>query len=224
MNVPFLVVCGEKMRHPHIIHRKARGKWDAINFGSNFLPNDAEVVVLNDVDTKIHNIGDTAALLNRFDLIYCGVHVSEGPQVKFYKILDPIRKKLHIAASGELMMMKKEVFERVLPIPPCMAEDSYILFKALEMGYETHFCTSMYVTTARTLHAREEEDYKARTTLGIYQALKYAKPPPWIRVFYIVLPMFAPLLAIASVDGRAWVKGIEKAVKANITRKNPTRF
>jgi hypothetical protein len=30
------------------------------------------------------------------------------------------------------MIMRREVFEKVLPIPPCIAEDSYILFKALE--------------------------------------------------------------------------------------------
>ncbi len=50
------------------------------------------------------------------------------------------------------MLINKEVFERVLPIPVCIAED-YILFKALELGYKAHFCTEAYVTTERTINA-----------------------------------------------------------------------
>jgi len=117
------------------------------------------------------------------DLVYCKVNVSKGPQVKFYRIADPIRKRFHIFASGEFMLFKRDVFRRVLPIPPCIAEDSYMLFRALELGYRAHLCTKTYITTERTTHAEEEETYKARTTLGIYQALKHTRPPPWIRIF-----------------------------------------
>jgi len=225
MEVPFLIICGERVNHPSVIHREARGKWDAINFGAQFLPKGADVVVLNDVDTRIHNLDDAIHYLNaNVDLIYCRVNVPHGPQVKFYKILNPIRRRFHVAASGELMLIRREVFERVLPIPPCIAEDSYILFKALEFGYQPFFSSRTYVTTERTANSEDEEAYKARTTVGIYQALRYSKPPLWIKAFYTLLPVIAPLLALAGEDGRAWAKGIEKAVKANVTKRYPTRF
>jgi len=225
MGVPFLVVCGEKVNHPNVVYREAKGKWDAINFGSRFMPKEFDIIVLNDVDTRIHNFEHVIQHLeSKIDLVYCRVNVSEGPQVKFYRILNPIRRRFHVAASGELMLVKKRVFESVLPIPPCIAEDSYILFKALELRYRAHFCTKTYVTTERTADAKEEEAYKNRTTLGIYQALKYSKPPPWIRVFYKLLPLTSLLLAVAGEDGMAWAKGIRRALKANITNNHPTKF
>jgi cellulose synthase/poly-beta-1,6-N-acetylglucosamine synthase-like glycosyltransferase len=225
MRVPYVIVCGERLNHPGVVYREARGKWDAINFGSQFVPKDADVVVLNDVDTVIHNFEHVLShLKGGADIVYCKVNVPKGPQVKFYRIADPIRKRFHIFASGELMLMKRDVFERVLPIPPCIAEDSYMLFKALELGYHAHFCTKAYVTTKRTGSAEEEEAYKARTTLGIYQALKYARPPPWIRAFYKLLPAAAPLLTLAGEDGRAWMTGIRNALSAILTGHYPTRF
>jgi cellulose synthase/poly-beta-1,6-N-acetylglucosamine synthase-like glycosyltransferase len=225
MQVPFLIVCGERINHPNVVYREARGKWDAINFGSQFIPEDVEVVVLNDVDTRIHNFKHALSHLNgEVGIVYCKVNVPKGPQVKFYKIADPIRKRLHIFASGELMLFKRDAFERVLPIPPCIAEDSYMLFKALELGYHAHFCTKAYVTTERTTDVEEEEAYKARTTLGIYQALKHTKPPLWIRTFYKLLPLTVPLLALAGEDGRAWMRGIRKALSTILTGHYPTRF
>ena len=225
MRVPYLIVCGERMDLPKVVYREARGKWDAINFGSQFVSKDADVVVLNDVDTRIHNFEHALThLYDGADLVYCRVHVTKGPQVKFYRIADPIRKRFHIFASGELMLIKREVFKRVLPIPPCIAEDSYILFKALELGCRAHFCTKTYITTERTINAKEEENYKARTTLGIYQALKYTRPPPWIRTFYGLLPMAAPLLALAGEDGKAWMRGIRKALSTILTGHYPTKF
>jgi cellulose synthase/poly-beta-1,6-N-acetylglucosamine synthase-like glycosyltransferase len=225
MHVPYIIVCGERMDHPKVVYREARGKWDAINFGSQFVSKDADVVVLNDVDTRIHNFEHALShLYDGADLVYCKVHVTRGPQVKFYRIADPIRKRFHIFASGELMLIKHRVIERVLPIPPCIAEDSYILFKALELGYRAHFCTKTYITTDRTIDTKEEENYKARTTLGIYQALKYTRPPPWIRTFYGLLPMAAPLLALAGEDGKAWMRGIKRAVGMILTGHNPVKF
>jgi len=225
MRVHFIIVCGVKVDHPNVIYREARGKWDAINFGSQFIPKDADVIVLNDVDTRIYNFEHAISHLNGdADIVYCRVKVRKGPQVKFYKIADPIRKRFHIFASGELMLMKRDVFERVLPIPPCIAEDSYMLFKALELGYKAHFCTKAYVTTERTASTVEEEAYKTRTTLGIYQALKHTKPPPWIRVFYKLLPATAPLLALAGEDGKAWMRGIRKAINSYIAKQSPTKF
>jgi len=225
MRVPYIIVCGERMNHPNVVYREARGKWDAINFGSQFIPGDADVVVLNDVDTKIHNFEHALSHLNsKADFVYCKVNIPKGPQLKFYRIADPIRKRFHIFASGELMLFKRYVFECVLPIPPCIAEDSYMLFKALELGYHAHFCTKTYVTTERTDDAKTEEAYKTRTTFGIYQALKYTKPQPWIRTFYGLLPIVAPLLALAGEDGKAWMKGIKRAVSMILTGHYPTKF
>jgi cellulose synthase/poly-beta-1,6-N-acetylglucosamine synthase-like glycosyltransferase len=225
MRVPYLIVCGKRIDHPRVVYREARGKWDAINFGSQFIPKDADVVVLNDVDTRIHNFEHALShLYDGVDLVYCRVNVARGPQVKFYRIADPIRKRFHIFASGELMLIKHRVFKRVLPIPPCIAEDSYILFKALELGYRAHFCTKTYITTERTTNAKEEEAYKARTTLGVYQVLKHTRPPPWIRTFYALLPIAAPLLALAGKDGKAWMRGIRRAVSMILTGHYPTKF
>ena len=225
MNVSFIIVCGEKVNHPNVVYQENRGKWAAINLAAKFIPKEAKVIVLNDVDTEIHNFKLAFPCLSeKIALVYCRVEVSMGPQVKFYKILNPLRKKFHIAASGELMMMNKEVFKEVLPLPPCVAEDSYILFKTLELGYQANFCTSAYVTTERTHNAKEEAAYKNRTTLGIYQALDYTKPPPVIRLFYLILPLLAPLLSLMGSDGRAWTKGINRALKDYLTKKRSTKF
>ncbi|WP_460025012.1 glycosyltransferase family 2 protein [Infirmifilum sp. SLHALR2] len=224
LGLPFTAVCGERLNHPRVVYREPRGKWDAINFARRLVPKDADVVVLNDVDTRIHNFWHALSHLHSADLVYCRVEVSGGPQVKFYRIADPIRRRLHVFASGELMLMKREVFERVLPVPPTIAEDTYILFKALELGYKAHFCTKTYTTTRRTASAKEEEAYKARTTLGIYQALRHTRPPPWTRAFYALLPLATPLLALAGEDGRAWAKGIVKALSMTIAGHNPARF
>jgi len=225
MNVPFLIVCGEKVDHPNVMYHENAGKWEAINFAASFLPKDVNVVVLNDVDTKIFNFENALSDLNSgVDLVYCRVQVNSGPQVKFYQLLNPLRSKFHLAASGELMVMRKEVLKAVLPLPPCLSEDSYILFRTLELGYRAHFCTKTYITTERTSNQQEEAAYKRRTTLGIYQALNYSKPPPIIRVFYLVLPLLAPLLSLEGKDGKAWMIGINRAFKDYITKKNPTKF
>jgi len=225
LEVPYVIVCGERLNRRNIVYREARGKWDAINFGSRFVPEEADVIVLNDVDTRIQNFEHALShLKGGADIVYCKVSVSKGPQVKFYRIADPIRKRLHIFASGELMLIDRRAFERLLPIPPCLAEDSYLLFKALELGYRAHFCTKAYVETERTSNAKEEEAYKGRTTLGIYQVLKYAKPPPWIRAFYKMLPLTAPLLALAGEDGIAWMRGIRKALSMILKGHYPTKF
>lgn len=225
LSIPFVIVCGEAFNHPNVVFREANGKWDAINFGAKFIPADAEFILFNDVDTKIHNfVLALHCIRTKADIVYCRVNVSEGPQVTFYRILNPIRQRFHVCASGELMMVKRQVFDAVMPVPPCIAEDSYILFRALEVGFRAYFCTEAYVTTKRTSNRRDEELYKARTTLGIYQALSYSKPTLLIRVFYYLLPTFSPLLMLAGGDGVAWAKGIRKAVKANITKKEITKF
>jgi cellulose synthase/poly-beta-1,6-N-acetylglucosamine synthase-like glycosyltransferase len=225
LGVPFVVVCGEEFKHPNVVYREAKGKWDAINFGAKFIPQDTEIILFNDVDNRIHNFAFALQCLSsKADIVYCRIKVSEGPQLMFYRILDPIRQRFHVCASGDFMLVKRHVFETVMPIPPCIAEDSYILFRALELGFRAYFCTETYVTTKKTYSRMEEEAYKNRTTLGIYQALSYSKPSPLIRVFYYLLPTFSPLLMLAGGDGVAWAKGIRKAVKANITKKDQTKF
>jgi hypothetical protein len=220
----FLVICGERVNHPRVRYRKAVGKWDAINFGSKFVPSNAQLIVLNDVDTSIYSL-DKALLRSReADLTYCGVKVVEGPQREFYKILDHVRRRLPVAASGELILINRRVFNHLVPIPPCTAEDTYLMFRALELGYRVKFCPEAYVMTSRTRSPAEERVYKARTMLGVYQALKFAKPPPTVRAFYMFLPLIAPLLAIGGSSGRSWTIGIEQATANHFMKRYETKF
>lgn len=55
LGIPYLIVCGRNLNHPNIIYREPKDKYDAINFGFRFIPEDTDVVVLNDVDTRIKN-------------------------------------------------------------------------------------------------------------------------------------------------------------------------
>jgi hypothetical protein len=225
LDVPFIIICGEKVEHSKVIYRETLGKWDAINFGIQFVPIEFNVIVFNDVDNRIVNFKQALDSINEgIDVLYCRISVSNGPQLKFYKLIDPLRSRFHIAANGDLMILRRDVLDAVLPIPPCIAEDSYILFKALELGYRAHFSTRTYVTTEKSSNARLEEVYKTRTTLGLYQVLKYTKPPLFIRLFYSLLPVFAPMLFFAGEDGRAWARGIEKAINARFKRISPTKF
>lgn len=206
----YLIVCGKRLNHPNIVYREAKGKYDAINFGARFIPRDVDVVVLNDVDTKIHNF---KAALEHFSsekaaLAFARVTVKRGPQNSFYVFLDSIRRKVPIAASGELMLVRRDVLEMILPLRPCKAEDSYIMFKVLELRYKVVFSESCYVETERTTTIEDEEDYKRKTVCGLYQALAYANPPHLIRLFYILLPLVSPLLLVSGKRGYYWMKGI----------------
>jgi GT2 family glycosyltransferase len=220
----FLIICGERVNHPKVLYRKAVGKWDAINFGSQFIPSNAQLIVLNDVDTTIHSLDQALKRSYETDLIYCGVEVAEGPQRKFYKILDRVRRRLPVAASGELMLINRRVFSHLVPIPPCTAEDTFLMFRALELGYRVEFCPEAYVTTSRTRSPAEERAYKARTLLGVYQVLNFAKPPPAVRAFYMFLPLIAPLLAIGGSAGRSWTIGIEQATTNHLMKRYATKF
>lgn len=211
LGMPYLIVCGcRNLKHPNIVYREPRGKYDAINFGFKFIPQDTDVVVLNDVDTKIRNF-EAAMQLFRFkdvDLVFVRVFVNEGPQRFFYGLLDCIRRRLMVAASGELMLIRYDVLRRIIPIKPCKAEDSYILFKVLEFKYRSIFCEECYVETERTKTAEKEELYKRKTVGGIYQALTYTKPPHGIKLFYVFLPFACPLLLIFGKKGYFWMRGI----------------
>lgn len=142
------------------------------------------------------------------DLVFASVRVKGGPQTLFYPILDFIRRRILIAASGELMLIKRPLMEAVLPIKQCKAEDSYILFKALELKQRVTFCEGCYVKTERTKTAAKEEDYKRKTVCGLYQANALAKPPILIRLFYLLLPFVTPFLLVLGKKGYYWMKGI----------------
>jgi len=210
LGYPYLIVCGEKVNNSSVVYREPKGKYDAVNFGLKFVPSDTDVVAFNDVDAEIHNFEKALGLLQdeSVSLVFVKVHVGYGPQLKFYSFLDPIRKRIPIAASGELMLIRYELLRSILPLKGCKAEDSYILFKILEKGGKAAFCEECYVTTKRTAHAEEEEAYKRRTVGGIYQALSMSRPPFMVRLFYVLLPLASPLLLILGKKGYYWTKGI----------------
>lgn len=207
---PYLVVTGKKLNYANLVYREPKGKYDAINFGFNFIPKDTDVVVLNDVDTEIYNF---SSALQHFKsenvaLLFARVSVKRDPQKSFYRILDFIRRRLPIAASGELMLIEYDVLSKCIPLKPCKAEDSLLLFRVLQLKNRVVFCESCYVKTERTNTFEEEEKYKRRTSTGIYQALKLSSPPFKIRLFYLFLPYFSPLLLVLGPKGYSWTKGI----------------
>jgi hypothetical protein len=221
---PYTVVCGEEMGMDGVVFRKAMGKWDAVNFGCGLVPDDVDVVAINDVDTQIHQLDKALGLVSRFDLVYSAVRPEAGPQRSFYAFADPLRERLNLFASGELMLIRKKVLDKLLPVPPCMAEDSYLLFKAMELNRSVTFCRDTYVTTGRTETAAEEVAYKERTTLGILQALDYSKPTALIRVFYRALPLLAMPLMLMGENGRAWGVGVARASRLHSQGSNRTKF
>jgi cellulose synthase/poly-beta-1,6-N-acetylglucosamine synthase-like glycosyltransferase len=210
LGLPYLIVCGKKIDKTGVIYREPYGKYDAINFGFSFVPKDTEILVLNDVDTKIHNFD---AALRVFDddkvaLVFGSIALREGPQVFFYKMLDAIRRLIPVTASGELMFIKRDIMEGILPLKPCKAEDSYILFKVSELKHDIVFCKKCYAETERTKIIENEELYKRKTVCGLYQALSYTRPSRSIRLFFLLLPFASPLLLVLGKKGYFWMKGI----------------
>lgn len=206
----YKIVCGEDLNHPNVVYQPAHGKYAAINFSMSLIPRDTDIVAMNDVDTKIHNF-DVA--LKGFDnpkigLVFGTELVRSGPQHLFFKLMNPIRRKLPIAGSGELLLIRRTVLEEVVPLKPCKAEDTLILFKVMEKNHEIFFCEDCYAETERTKTASKEEDYKRKTVTGIFQALSYSHPPISLRIFYILLPFASPLLLFAGENGYYWMRGI----------------
>ena len=198
------------MEHPNVVYRKPMGKYDAMNFGLNFVPSGTEFVAFNDVDTEIQNfdLAVKAILDQNVDLLFARVAVKFGPQASFYSFLDPLRRYFPVAASGELMLMRFDLLKRLMPLKKCKSEDSYLLFKTLEKGGKSSFCEKCYVKTSRTETISQEENYKRRTTGGIYQALSMTKPPPIVKLFFALLPFISPLLILTGKKGYYWSKGI----------------
>ena len=209
LGIPYIIVCGEETNHPNVVYRPKKGKFDAINYGAKYLRAETKIVCLNDVDTKIFNFEKSLNKISReLALVFCKVKLDSGPQVHFYSMLDKIRSSLPINSSGELMLVERSVFDRILPIPPCKTEDNYISFRVLELGYKLFFCEDCWVETKRTQSLDEEERYKTRTVTGLYQALSLTEPPPLVRVFYLILPFLTPLLLLQGRRGLAWARGI----------------
>ena len=211
---PYVIVCGERFSHPNVVFKRPVGKYDAINFSLNYIPVETDVVVFNDVDAEINNFACALELFEKSDisLVYAKVRVEFGPQLLFYRFLDALRRWVPIAASGELVLLRYEALRRVLPLKRCKSEDSYILFKVLENGGRIAFCEDCFVRTLRTLHAKQEEAYKRRTTGGIYQALSMTKTSFLVRVFYAFLPFVSPLLLLTGKKGYYWSKGIIQGI------------
>jgi hypothetical protein len=210
LGYPCLIVCGQEVNHPNVLYRPVKGKYDALNYGFTFVPSDTEVVVFNDVDTEIYNFSGALDVFRSKDvsLVFAKVKVASGPQAIFYSFLDPLRRIIPIAASGELILIRYDCIKSIMPIKACKAEDSYILFRVLEQGRKAVLNEDCYVTTRRTLHAEEEETYKRRTVGGIYQALALTKPPAVVKLFYTLLPFLSLLLITSGKKGFFWFKGI----------------
>lgn len=210
LGYPFIIVCGEKVNHPNVVYREPRGKFDAVNFGFSFVPSGTDVVAFNDVDTEVHNVENAVNLMRdeSVSLVFVKVRVASGPQQTFYSFLDPVRRRIPVAASGELLLIRYGFLKQLMPLKACKAEDSYVLFKVLEKGGRAAFCEDCYVTTERTERAEQEEGYKRRTVGGLYQALSMSRPPFLVRLFYMLLPLVSPLLLIMGRKGYYWTKGI----------------
>lgn len=210
LGYPYVTVCGENANFPNVVYRAPKGKYDAINFAMKLIPPETDVVAFNDVDTKIHNLGAALDLFRdpKISLAFARVDVEQGPQLSFYSLLDSLRDKIPVVASGELILVRYEALKNITPLKQCKAEDSYIMFRVLEKGGRAVFCKECYVTTQRTIVPEEEEQYKRRTVGGIYQALSMTKPPMIVRLFYTLLPLVSPLLLVLGRKGYYWTRGI----------------
>lgn len=206
----YIVICGDYLEMPNVFFREARGKWDAINFSWGLIDHSKEIIVFNDVDTSIRGLNHALQRLQHEEvsMVFGTETVTKGPQRSWFALMNRLRSIIPVASSGELMVIRKSALESVLPIPPCLAEDTYVLFKLLEKGKRIAFEPRCSCSTVRTVTHEEEAQYKRRTVLGIYQALTYSKPPPLVRFLYALLPFISILLLVNGRDGFSWVKGI----------------
>lgn len=212
LGIDHVIVCGEQVDLQKVVFRAARGKFDAINFGLRSLPESAEIVVLNDVDTKIVNFhrGLRHFADPRVGLVFTRVELPSGAHSMFNRLIDSIRRRFIIAANGELMFFRRQVLDRITPISPCKAEDSLLLFETLKLGYRAVFESDCHVLTSRTSSSslKNEEVFKRKVVCGIYQALHLSHAPLSVRIFYTILPFASPLLLVAGVKGWFWMRGI----------------
>jgi hypothetical protein len=212
LGLHYIVICGENVDKPGVAFRTPIGKYDAINFAvlDDKIPKGRKIVAFNDVDTKISGFEKMISYLKNPEvgIVFAAELVREGPQRSFFTIFNPLRRMFPLAASGELMMIRSEVLRRILPLKPCKAEDTYMMFKTLELGYKVVFCDDCFAETERTKTGSKEEIYKRKTVAGIYQAISFTKPPPVVRFLYAILPFAAILLILTGRDGYHTFKGI----------------
>jgi cellulose synthase/poly-beta-1,6-N-acetylglucosamine synthase-like glycosyltransferase len=211
LGVEYKIICGERLDHPNVVYQAPKGKYSAINYGVSLIPPDADIVVMNDVDTRIHNFHLAPPNFDDPDvgLVFGTELVREGPQHLFFRFENAIRRIIPIAGSGELMLIRRSILvNEICPLKPCKAEDTYILFKLLELKHKIVFCENFYAETERTKTAQKEEVYKRRTVAGIYQALSYTNPTFAIKAFYSALPFLSPMLLILGDKGYYWFRGI----------------
>lgn len=214
LKVPYIIICGEKLNHPKVIYRPPKGKYDAINYSINFIPSDIDIVVFNDVDTKIISYEHMFEYFKdpQVAIVHALECVPKGPQASFFRIFNIIRAKIPLAGTGELLMIRKYVLKKILPIPPTKAEDTYLIFKSMELGFKVICSSKAKIITYRTNTFKEEEEYKKRTVTGILQTLNYTRPPIYIRLIYIFLPFLIPaLMLILGTAGFYISKGIIEA-------------
>jgi hypothetical protein len=212
LRVPYVIVCGERFDHPLVTYRAPRGKYDAINFvlQANLIPKEYAIVAFNDVDTKITGF---SSMLKRFTdpkvgIAFASELVREGPQRNFFAVFNPIRKMFPLAASGELMLIRTKLLRQILPLKPCKAEDTLIMFKALELCSKVIFCDDCFAETERTKTGQNEEIYKRKTVAGIYQALSFTNPPPMVRLLYSILPILSAVFIVTGRNGYYTFRGI----------------
>jgi hypothetical protein len=210
LKVPYTIICGEKMDHPNIVYRPPKGKYNAINHSLSVIPRDTDIIIFNDVDTKIDKYQPLLDLLKdmTIGISYAPELIIEGPQTTLFKILNPIRSKIPLAASGELMAIRKNLVEKMLPLKPCKAEDTYMMFKVLEMGYKVVQYDKCPILTERTKEPSKEEQYKRKTVTGIYQAISFTNPPAVTKLAYLLLPIVSPLFLALGPNGYYTIKGI----------------
>ena len=64
LGYPYVIFCGENLNLLNVVFREPKGKYHAVNFSSKYVPEDTEIVALNDVDTEIHNLEAALRLFN----------------------------------------------------------------------------------------------------------------------------------------------------------------
>jgi cellulose synthase/poly-beta-1,6-N-acetylglucosamine synthase-like glycosyltransferase len=210
LGVPYLVICGEQMNHPNVVYREPKGKYDALNLSKYLIPGEAEIVAFNDVDARFVDFHPMLRYMGdpKVGIVFAPELVTAGPQRSFFTLFNPIRRVLPLAASGELMLIRQEILQKILPMKACKAEDTYIMFKTLELGYKVVFSEECPAWTERTKTGTEDEAYKRRTVAGIYQALSSTKPPAIVRFIYALLPLAGFLLVMLGSNGYHWYRGI----------------
>jgi cellulose synthase/poly-beta-1,6-N-acetylglucosamine synthase-like glycosyltransferase len=217
LKLPFIIISGVKIEHKNVVYRPPKGKYDAINYAIQFIPKDTTIVIFNDVDTKIPDHNVIFKTINLFDrdpnigLIFGKDLVKKGPQVLFHRWLYAVIKRVPILVSGDIMFIRRVILQKVIPLPPCKAEDTLLGLKVLELGYKVVFNEKCFVFTNKTDKEIEEVKYKRRTVGGIYQALSYCHSKGFlviVKMFYIFLPLLMPILLLTGKKGIYWFKGI----------------